>query len=224
MSSKVLSGDASHSAEQIIWKHLDPAPNHAMSPETEHHAGGANPEGAEALHARIAELEREMPLREQKALRAGMEKGRVAGEQEAAARLNAVIERFAATVSDLAARRRRMRREAESDVVKLSIAIARRVLHRELNADPEAMLGLVKAALDKLDGREVDRIRVHPADAEAVRAHVGRLRPTGQFEIVPDSRLERGAAVFETARGTLDGSVETQLQEIERGLIDKLRS
>jgi flagellar assembly protein FliH len=224
MSSKVLSGDASRSAEQIVWKHIEPAPNHAMSPTPEHHAGGADPGEVEALRARIAELERQAPLREQHALRTGMEKGRAAAEQEAGARLNAAIERFAATINDLGARRRQMRREAESDVVKLSIAIGRRVLHRELNADPEAMLGLVKAALDKLDGREVDRIRVHPADAEAVKAQVGRLRPTGQFEIVPDSRLERGAAVFETARGALDSSVETQLQEIERGLIDKLRS
>jgi flagellar assembly protein FliH len=176
------------------------------------------------LRARVAELQRELERREQAALRSGLEKGRLAGEQEASARLNPVIERFAATINDLASRRSQLRHDAEADVVKLAIAIARRVLHRELNADPEAMLGLVKAALDKVDSREVQRIRTSPLDAPAIKTNLQRLRPGAQFEIIPDSHLDRGAAVFETARGSLDGSVETQLAEIERGLIDRLRS
>ncbi len=36
-------------------------------------------------------------------------------------------------------------------------------------------------------------------------------------------RREPGAVVFETERGNLDASVESQLQEIERGLADRLR-
>lgn len=175
-----------------------------------------------ALEERLVALEHEAATREQSALRAGLEQGRAAGEREAATRLDSVIERFTAAVHELSGRRKQLRHEAERDVVKLSIAIARRVLHRELNADPEAMLGLVKAALEKLDSRELDRVRVHPADAAAVRAQLDRLRPTSHFEIVPDSSLERGAALFEGARGSLDASVETQLSEIERGLTDRL--
>ena len=47
--------------------------------------------------------------------------------------------------------RKRAAHEAEQDVVKLAIAIARRVLHRELTVDPDAILGLVKAALQKIE-------------------------------------------------------------------------
>lgn len=178
----------------------------------------------QVLQARLAELEREAATREQSALRAGLEQGRAAGELAAAARLDAAIERFAAGVHELANRRKKLRHEAERDVVKLSIAIARRILHRELTADPEAMLGLVKAALEKIDTREVDRVRVHPADAAAIRAQLERLRPTAHFEVLPDSSLERGAALFEGARGSLDASIEMQLAEIERGLTDRLRT
>ena len=32
-----------------------------------------------------------------------------------------------------------------------------------------------------------------------------------------------GAVIFETPRGNLDAGVESQLQEIERGLADRLR-
>jgi flagellar biosynthesis/type III secretory pathway protein FliH len=40
---------------------------------------------------------------------------------------------------------------------------------------------------------------------------------------VPDGSRDPGAAVFETERGNLDASVESQLGEIERGLADALR-
>ena len=43
------------------------------------------------------------------------------------------------------------------------------------------------------------------------------------MEVVADSSREPGAIIFETARGNLDASVDAQLQEIERGLVDRLR-
>ena len=55
----------------------------------------------------------------------------------------------------------------------LALAIARRILHRELTVAPEALLGLVKAALEKIGGREIHRVRVSPrgrADGAAISA------------------------------------------------------
>jgi flagellar assembly protein FliH len=39
---------------------------------------------------------------------------------------------------------------------------------------------------------------------------------------VADASREPGAVIFETQRGNLDASIESQLQEIERGLTDRL--
>ena len=217
MHSKILRGEEAERAQPLAWRRVGAA------------AGGGPPQAPDAretaaLQARVAEVERQTEAREQTAFRKGQEQGRAAAAQEAAAQLKPVIERFAATIQELAAQRRQLRRDAETDLVKLAIAIAHRVLRRELATDPDAMLGLVKAALEKLEGREIDRVRVHPADAEAVRQHLERLRTAGRFEVVPEARLERGAAVFETSRGSLDASVETQLDEIQRGLIDRIRN
>jgi flagellar biosynthesis/type III secretory pathway protein FliH len=41
--------------------------------------------------------------------------------------------------------------------------------------------------------------------------------------VVADASREPGTVIFETARGNLDASVDAQLQEIERGLVDRLR-
>ena len=119
--------------------------------------------------------------------------------------------------------RKRFRAEAEDDTMKLAIAIARRVLYRELSTDPDAILGLVKAAFSKLNARETHRLRVSPSDAAAIQEHRARLQIPPAIEIVSDGSLTPGSAIFETSRGDLDASVETQLAEIDRGLTDVLK-
>jgi flagellar assembly protein FliH len=107
--------------------------------------------------------------------------------------------------------------------VKLSLAIARRVLRREIGIDPEALHGLVLAALEKLGSQEVSRVRVHPAHVAPVTAVLRQTAAGVSIEVSADGSCEPGGVIFETARGNLDASVEVQLQEIERGLADRLR-
>ena len=42
-------------------------------------------------------------------------------------------------------------------------------------------------------------------------------------EVSADASLTRGSVIFETSRGDLDASLDTQFIEIERGLTDVLK-
>ena len=53
--------------------------------------------------------------------------------------------------------------------------------------------------------------------------HRDRLNLPAALEIIADPQLTPGSALFETARGELDASVGTQLDEIQRGLTDLVR-
>jgi len=162
--------------------------------------------------------------REKEIAAAGYQKGLAAGEaaaaQKAQAKLDPALASFSAMVQELAGMRKKMRADFEGAAVELAIAVARRVLHREIAADPEAVLGLVKAAFQKCDARETRRLRVSPQDAEIIRDNQARLNLPPGLEIVADRALPRGSAIFETSRGDLDASVDTQLAEIERGFAD----
>lgn len=116
-----------------------------------------------------------------------------------------------------------MRRQLEEDLVHLAVAVARRILHRELSVDPEALGGIVRAVLDRMDAREVHRLRVHPADAPYVEKRLSEWQTPPAMSIERDASLERGAIVLETARGSVDASIETQLREIDRGFTDLVR-
>jgi flagellar assembly protein FliH len=173
--------------------------------------------------AQMAELEARYQQKVREAHAAGAREGEIAGRNRAAAEMQPVIERLTRSIQEIANLRSRLRREAEADVVQLALAIARRVIHREVAADPDALRGLVIAALEKLQGQEISRVKVHPSHVATVKAGLQQALSEGVVEVLADSSHELGSVIFETTRGNLDASVDSQLQEIERGLTDRLR-
>jgi len=157
------------------------------------------------------------------ARQAGFREGEAAGRTAAQNEIRPLVERLAHTIDELAALRPRLREQAERDLVRLAVAIARRVVRRELTIDPQAITGLVKAALEQLSAGERIRVRVHPEDEATVRSCLVAAGRSASVEVAGDAELERGSAILETERGNLDASAETQLAEIERGLTDRFR-
>jgi flagellar assembly protein FliH len=152
----------------------------------------------------------------------GFSEGRNIGHEQAAAELEPLMDRLSRSLADLATVRSKVRKTAESDLLKLAIAVARRVLHRELTLDPSSIEGLIRVALEKLESRELCRVRVHPDQEPVIRTLLARFS-AAPVELIPDGTLQCGDVLFETAHGTLDGSIEAQLQEIERGFADRLK-
>jgi flagellar assembly protein FliH len=211
MSYKIIrEGDAPRT-EPLPWLRLNPG-----QPAE---AGGYG--AREATAGKPALEPQSVEQRMEDARRAGYSEGEAAGRSRSQADVRPLLERLARTIEELAEIKPRLRAQAESDVVRLAVAVARRVLRRELNVDPSAIEGLVKAALEQLDLRDITRVRVHPDHEAALRRCLQKAAPDRAIEVAGDSTLELGAILFETARGNLDASVETQLGEIERGLADR---
>ena len=215
MSSKLFLPEEGRAASAMVWRSIGGPKETAVTAVTR--------EPADNGQARMEQLERQCEQRVREARNAGQREGEAAGRTRAAAEVQPVLERLARSIEEVGQLRARLRREAEADLVKLSLAIARRVLRREMAVDPDAIRGLVLGALDKLQGQEICRVRVHPAHAAQVKAYLERPGMGGNIEVIADATREAGTVVFETPRGNLDVSVEAQLQEIERGLTDRLR-
>jgi len=191
--------------------------------------GDPGQERDSADQIRIRELEGNIKLLERrveddrKASRdQGYQQGLAAGAQQEAGKWTDALGRLGRSIEEMSKAKPRFRAEVEEDAVKLALEIARRVLNRELASDPEALVGLARVALGKLNLRELQRVRVHPADAPAIERMLAASCGPQRLQVIADNTLERGGAVFETERGALDASVTTQLSEIERGLTDML--
>ncbi len=99
------------------------------------------------------------------------------GREEAAGEVKKSFEQVARALEELTETKRKLRQEAEQELVKLSLAVARRILYRELSTDPSSIEGIVHAALQKLQQREASKVRVWPAGgpSRARRARANRL-------------------------------------------------
>ncbi len=168
-------------------------------------------------------LQQERERIEQEAYQRGFAEGKSVGQQQAKGELQPVLDQLGKSLATLSSLRSRIRSEAEGDLLKLAISIARRVLHRELTLEPESIEGVIRVALEKLQSRDLCRIRVHPDQESAIRNALERFSNSQKVELVADSSMQCGDVIFETAHGNLDASIESQLREIERGFADRLR-
>jgi flagellar assembly protein FliH len=145
-----------------------------------------------------------------------------AGVRQAEQQILPALDGLARTIAELSGMRQAIREETVTDLVKLATTIAARVIHREIAIDPDALAGLVQAAFQKLQSREIHRVRMHPGLEPMLVKCLQQLGAPKNVVIAADPTMHPGELVFETSQGALDTSVDTVLGEIERGLIDKL--
>jgi flagellar assembly protein FliH len=169
-----------------------------------------------------AEAEQEAARKLDQARREAYAEGLAAGRQQAEEQFRPAAQGLAETLNTLARLRESIREETIRDLVHLAISVAARVIHREVAVDPDALGGLIQAAFSKLQSREINRVRMHPTLEVLVRKLLEQSGAPKNLVLTPDPSLKPAEVFFETAQGILDASVETQLREIERGLIDKL--
>jgi flagellar assembly protein FliH len=215
MSSRLMRGEAI-ATEPVAWRRVSSA--ETITGDGQPAAGYISepgiPSGSDSRHD--VDIERRLL----DAYQRGFEEGQAAGRQSLTPQVEAMQMKLARSIEELTGARPRYRREAEQDVVALALAIARRILHRELTVAPEALLGLVKAALDKLEAREVHQVRVSRQDAPMIRQFFEQMGLPHRVEVLADPNLVPGSVILESGRGLLDASVDTQLAEIDRGLAD----
>jgi flagellar assembly protein FliH len=132
------------------------------------------------------------------------------------ARITDALKQFETSVAEYYSR-------IEVDVVKLSLAIATKILHRESQVDPLLVAALARVALDKLHRNTKTVIRVRPEETSGWRQYFAQNTDQATMpEIVEDASVQPQSCILETDLGSTELGIETQLKEIENGLFDLL--
>ncbi|MHB1959656.1 MAG: FliH/SctL family protein [Acidobacteriaceae bacterium] len=179
---------------------------------------------------RVAELEKR--LAEEKfaagqaiamAREQGRREGRQAIEQQATVEQQRAQAQILQTLDEFRLERQNYFHHVEGEVVRLALAIAARVLHREAHMDPLLLAGAVRVALDKLGDSSNVVMRVSPRETGQWKEF---FRAAGNSRIQPgvleDPSLSPGECVLATELGTIELGVRAQLEEIEKGFFDLL--
>ncbi len=175
-----------------------------------------------ALNGRLRSQAEQMSADMETARNEARAEARLAWEQELEERI--VGERTAVlkACEEFVRERARYFAGVEAEVVKLALAIAARVLHREAKLDPLLLTGVVRVALEKVAEDSATVLRVPVAAIELWR-EVFVASPESSLQVVGDERLGAGECLLDTNVGRVELGVSAQLEEIERGFFDLMQ-
>ena len=158
--------------------------------------------------------------------REGYEAGRGAAQalvrSEAAAAVDSLRPMLQTLSGELTQMRQAWIAQWEQQAVRLATAIAGRVIRRELVHQPDIPVSLVAEALQLVAGKPDIRILLHPEDQRVCGEQIARLATelsgVAGATVVADASIGRGGCRVETRHGTIDQTIEAQLQRIEKEL------
>lgn len=158
----------------------------------------------------FAEIERE-------AFTKGYAQGERAGGEAAGQRGEAMLRRLAQTIDELAGLRGELLQKAERQVVELALAIASRVLHRELSIDRELLVAMGRVALERLGENTSATIRLNPNDYAVVGSQT-HLGDSAVVRVVSDPTVGAGGCLVQSDFGLIDAGIDAQLSEMASAL------
>src|SRR5688572_23895716 len=113
----------------------------------------------------------------------------------------------------------RKEQEVANKIRQLSLAIAKKIIGRELETDPTTIVEMAKKHLQSIRQRREVYLRVSPSDLENLKSQkrelIDQLGRAKEIEIRADEELSPGSMFIETEAGTIDARLETQLAVIE---------
>jgi flagellar assembly protein FliH len=149
----------------------------------------------------------------------GFAEGQRAGAAAAPQETAALAKKLAATLDDLMRVRNEMIRHTEKQMVQLALAVARRVVHREVSLDPQVLMTMMRVALERVSDAARVTVRLNPADYQSVTAALNGTATSDQVTLAADGRVPRGGCRVESEYGDVDAGVDAQIQEIARALL-----
>jgi flagellar assembly protein FliH len=196
----------------------------AISP-FEWHTGGAHapssapsrsvvdsPADPQVHQLTLANLERE-------AFAKGFAQGERAGAEAAAKRGEAMLRRLTQTLEEITGLREQMIRQTEEQMVRLALAVARRVVHREVTLDKDLLIAMARVALDRLGESARVAVRLNPEDFQATVGAQSAAWSGTHVTVVADARVARGGCRIDSDFGALDAGVDAQIQELAHALL-----
>jgi flagellar assembly protein FliH len=163
----------------------------------------------------------------QEGIAAGLEAGKAGGRKEALAgqtdALRHTLLALTSGVAALEAKRGALEAAALTDVVKLSMAIARRVTKRQALIEPQVLAANIAEMMSFVSHASDIRIAVHPRQNETLKSILPELQMRWpnlkHVEIVEDATIAQGGCRVYAQRGLVDADLDSQLNRIMDDLL-----
>jgi len=138
--------------------------------------------------------------------------------------LSLASESVAKLIRELETLKEKLLERFEQEILDLVFLVAGKVIHREVNADREIILSVLRDAMKTMRGKEDVRVRMNPEDYRYItEANPDFLGSYGEVSIEKDEEIGRGGAVIEAHSGAVDARLDQQLGKVRDELYDEHR-
>jgi flagellar assembly protein FliH len=151
--------------------------------------------------------------------RKGHELGKQAGLESAMQKLESLLTSGHKLIGDLGELHRQTCREVEADLVQLALAVARKIVGRDVSIGPDVVTRIIRQALGQVEHAGRITIKLNPADLELLAdikpQLLSGLPEAGRAAFDADEGIARGGCLIETDGGEVDARIERQFQVVE---------
>lgn len=114
--------------------------------------------------------------------------------------------------------RRKTLQELEAELINLAREMAEKIIHAQLNLDPELVIEIARESMAIAENRENVTLYVNPGELDTFennQAELKQLLPgSAALYIIPDSVVRPGGCRLETGNGEVDASLEARWQAL----------
>lgn len=152
-------------------------------------------------------------------LEKGLNEGEKIGSERTAQKLEPVLDSLRQVLLQLKSLRQDTYQRIEKEVVELALAIARKVICREIEVDKEVVVCVAREALAKVEDPGRITIKLNPSDLQFINETKYQLSEMieniDNVTLESEDRIQSGGCVVETDLGQIDARIEHQLQAVE---------
>ncbi len=169
---------------------------------------------------RLSDIER---MAYEQGFHTGEKAGMKAGLESVRKESDSLIKTASCLIEKLEGLRQEITERSRKEILKLSLAIARKVVHAEITVNEEVIVSILKAAVKKLAVKDSVKVRLNPRDAEYISARkpelLAAMDGVKELAIEEDPLVPQGGCIVEAGLAEVDARLEQQLEEITAALL-----
>lgn len=143
-------------------------------------------------------------------------------EDKVARRMDSLLPALEKTAAQLDDAKGELLRQWEQSAVRVAVAMAQRIIRRELAEEPQIAVEIIAETLRLATSASEITVHVNPSDYENLGKQITRLADTlcrvSPTDIVADPEISPGGCKVTTKYGEIDQQIESQLKRIEEDL------
>ncbi|NNK84494.1 MAG: hypothetical protein HKO91_02940, partial [Desulfobacterales bacterium] len=187
-------------------------------------------DGSEKIHGNISKETRNDERKEsiigenirdieEKAYAKGFARGERAGIESGNEKIESVVNCIKQGLAELKKIKQDIYLETEQEIVKLAMAIARKIVCNEISVNKDTVVNVVKGAVEKVECNEKVKVKLSSKDFEFIKNEkpdiIDKITDIENAGFIMDESVCDGGCIIETESGDIDSRIEKQFQAIE---------